>query len=236
MFEKVVGQGDRRRGYHMGSTTTASVLLHGSIVAGMIYASLLAPEALTEEAEEDVEFIEIVETEPPPPPEAQEAAPPPPPPQGFQELAVPTVVPPELPALDFGPAVSAADFSGLGDRSGIAASVSDSVPTVDPTTPTFTPYEVAPEVRNVDQVRQALTREYPAVLRDAGIGGTVVMWFFINDQGVVENVQVNQSSGFDQLDAAALAVADVFEFTPAINQNEQVAVWISIPITFQTQQ
>ncbi len=61
------------------------------------------------------------------------------------------------------------------------------------------------------------------------------MWFFINDQGVVENVQVNQSSGFDQLDAAALAVADVFEFTPAINQNEQVAVWISIPITFQTQ-
>ena len=235
MFEKVLGEGDRRRGYHMGGTTTASVVLHGSIVAGMIYASLMAPEVLSEEAEEDVEFIEIVEAEPPPPPEAQEAAPPPPPPEGFQELSVPTVVPPELPALDFGPAVSAQDFSGVGLRAGVAAS-SDSVPTVDPTTPTFTPYEVAPEVRNVEEVRQALTREYPAVLRDAGIGGTVVMWFFINDQGVVDNVQVNQSSGFEQLDAAAMAVAGVFEFTPAINQNEQVAVWISIPITFQTQQ
>jgi protein TonB len=235
MFEKVLGQGDRRRGYHMGGTTTASVVLHGSIVAGMIYASLLAPELVSEEAEEDVEFIEIVETEPPPPPETTEAAPPPPPPDAFQELSVPTVVPPELPALDFGPAVNAQDFSGLGPRTAIAAN-NDSVPTVDPTTPTFTPYEVAPEVRNVEAVRSALTREYPAVLRDAGIGGTVIMWFFINDQGVVENVQVNTSSGFEQLDAAALAVADVFEFTPAINQNEQVAVWISIPITFQTTQ
>ena len=100
--------------------------------------------------------------------------------------------------------------------------------------PTFTPYEVAPEVRNVEQVRQALTREYPAVLRDAGVGGSVVMWFYINDQGVVENVLVNQSSGVEQLDAAATNVSRIFEFTPALNQNRPVAVWISIPITFQS--
>ena len=102
--------------------------------------------------------------------------------------------------------------------------------------PSFTPYDVAPEVRNVAEVRQALTREYPAVLRDAGIGGTVIMWFYVSDQGVVENVQVNQSSEVEQLDAAAINVSRTFQFTPAYNQNRPVAVWISIPITFQTTQ
>jgi protein TonB len=106
----------------------------------------------------------------------------------------------------------------------------------DPQVPSFTPYEIAPEVTNVAQVRQALTREYPAVLRDAGVGGTVIVWFYISDQGVVENVQVNQSSGVEQLDQAAINVSRTFEFTPAINQNRPVAVWISIPITFQTTQ
>ncbi len=233
MFEKLLAEEGRGKSYRMGRTTTVSIILHGALLAGMVYTSMIAPEAVAEEEEEDVEFVEIVEAEPPPPPDPTEAAPPPPPPEGFQELSVPTVIPPELPALDFGPAVSAQDFTGLGARAGIAAG-SDSVPTVDPTTPTFTPYEVAPEVRNVDEVRAALTREYPAVLRDAGIGGTVVMWFFINDAGAVENVQVNQTSGFEQLDAAAMTVANVFEFTPAINQNEQVAVWVAIPITFTT--
>jgi TonB family protein len=102
-----------------------------------------------------------------------------------------------------------------------------------PQVPSFTPYDVQPEVTNVEQIRQALTREYPALLRDAGIGGTVVMWFFIDDRGLVENVQVNQSSGFEQLDSAATNVSRTFEFTPAYYQNRPVPVWISIPITFQ---
>jgi protein TonB len=105
-----------------------------------------------------------------------------------------------------------------------------------PQSPSFTPYEVAPEVTNVEQIRQALTREYPAVLRDAGIGGTVTLWFYVNDQGVVENTQVQQSSGFEELDTAAMNVGQIFGFTPAYDQNRPVAVWISIPITFQTQQ
>jgi protein TonB len=100
--------------------------------------------------------------------------------------------------------------------------------------PSFTPYETAPEVRNRPEVQAALQREYPALLRDAGIGGTVVMWFFINDQGVVENTEVNQSSGHAQLDQAAVRVAEIFEFTPALNRDQRVPVWIAIPITFQT--
>jgi len=101
-------------------------------------------------------------------------------------------------------------------------------------TPTFTPYTVRPELRNRGDVQRALTREYPPLLRDAGIGGTVVVWFFINAQGELENTEIAESSGQQALDDAALRVAQVMEFTPALNRDEQVPVWISLPITFQT--
>jgi periplasmic protein TonB len=100
--------------------------------------------------------------------------------------------------------------------------------------PTFTPYEVEPEVRNSREVQQALTREYPSILRDAGIGGVVVMWFFIDEEGIVQNVQVNESSGHASLDAAAERVAYEFRFSPALNRDQPVPVWVSIPIRFQT--
>lgn len=100
--------------------------------------------------------------------------------------------------------------------------------------PTFTPYEVAPEITNRSAVQSALVREYPAVLRDAGVGGTVLMHFFIDNTGSLENVLVAQSSGFEQLDQAAMRVAEVFEFSPALNRDERVAVWIQVPITFTT--
>jgi protein TonB len=100
--------------------------------------------------------------------------------------------------------------------------------------PTFTPFTVRPDIRNRPEVARALEREYPPLLRDAGIGGTVVVWFFIDEQGRVQRTQVNQSSGHKALDDAALKVADVFEFTPALNRDKRVAVWIQLPITFQT--
>ncbi|MEX0935902.1 MAG: energy transducer TonB [Gemmatimonadota bacterium] len=100
--------------------------------------------------------------------------------------------------------------------------------------PTFTPFTVAPDVRNRNEVARALEREYPSILRDNGIGGTVMMHFFIDANGALENVLVAESSGHQQLDEAALRVAEVFQFSPAMNRDEQVPVWIQIPITFQT--
>ena len=75
-------------------------------------------------------------------------------------------------------------------------------------------------------------REYPTFLRDAGIGGEVVVWFFISEEGLVLDRRVSQSSGHAQLDEAALAVADVFRFSPALNLENVVQVWIQLPISF----
>ncbi len=102
--------------------------------------------------------------------------------------------------------------------------------------PVFTPMTVRPEIRNRAEVTAALMREYPPILRDAGIGGTVVVWFFITEDGLVQDTRVSVSSGQQQFDEAALKVADVIRFTPALNRDQRVQVWIEVPITFQVEQ
>ena len=101
--------------------------------------------------------------------------------------------------------------------------------------PVFTPMTVSPEILNRSEVQAALIREYPTILRDSGIGGQVVVWFFISTQGLVLDRRVSQSSGQLPLDEAALRVADVFRFSPALNREDIVEVWIQLPITFQVQ-
>lgn len=110
----------------------------------------------------------------------------------------------------------------------------DEVETDISSAPAFTPYTVGPSITNRSEVARALEREYPPLLRDAGIGGTTVVWFFIDEEGAVRNQEVNTSSGHQALDEAALRVAPVFEFTPALNRDKAVPVWVSLPITFTT--
>ncbi len=100
--------------------------------------------------------------------------------------------------------------------------------------PVFVPYTVEPDYTNAAEVMRALEREYPPLLRDAGIGGTVQVWMFIDENGAVQNQLVQETSGHEALDAAALRVAPVFRFTPALNRDKAVPVWISLPITFRT--
>jgi TonB family protein len=101
--------------------------------------------------------------------------------------------------------------------------------------PTFTPMTVRPKFRNPREIQQALMKFYPPLLRDAGIGGTVNVWFFINEEGKVIKTQINRPSGYDAFDQAALKVADLAEFTPAYNRDKKVPVWVAIDITFETQ-
>ena len=100
--------------------------------------------------------------------------------------------------------------------------------------PTFTPYTVRPDLSNEREVQRAMEREYPPILREAGIGGTVNVQFFIDAEGVVQRVLVAEPSGHEALDSAALRVARVFRFNPARDDDEPIPVWIAIPLTFQT--
>lgn len=99
--------------------------------------------------------------------------------------------------------------------------------------PVFTPYSVKPEVVNRDEIARALVRNYPPQLRDKGIGGTTLVWMLIARTGETRQVQIKSSSGYPELDAAAIKVASVIRFSPAKNGSTPVAVWIALPIVFK---
>lgn len=219
-------------------SSIGSIAVHAAIIVGLVWLTMSVREEVT--AEEQVTLIELPPEEPPPPP--------PPPPtevvtpepaveiaKGFQTLSIPEIVPPEIPPPDFGTTIREEDFSGLGREGGKAdGSEKPEAKTVDELAmaPTFTPMTVRPELKNPDEVSRALQRAYPPLLRDAGIGGQVLMWFFIDEQGNVLRTQVKTSSGTSALDAAAQKVAEIMKFRPAYNRDVPVPVWVEIPIRF----
>lgn len=103
----------------------------------------------------------------------------------------------------------------------------------DSAVPFTAPMTVRPRLLNEREVARALERGYPALLREAGIGGTTLVWFFLDEDGRVLRTQVNATSGYDALDRAALEVAAIMRFSPAMNRNDRVRVWVSVPIRFE---
>lgn len=222
------------------AATITSLVLHAIVIGLVVYASANITES-DDEKEEKITLFEIPEEppeEPPPPPPPPPADQPPPPtptatevPKGFQTLAPPDIVPPDIPLPSTGPEISEADFSGEGVVGGKAEGKVVTAEDIE-RAPVFTPYTVAPDLKNRDAVSRALVKFYPPLLRDSGIGGTVLVWFFIDEQGRVQKTDINKSSGQKALDDAALKVADVMQFTPALNRDQKVKVWVAIPIVF----
>ena len=92
----------------------------------------------------------------------------------------------------------------------------------------------APILLNAEQVEEAIAAEYPAQLRTDGVGGTVRLRLFVDADGTPAEVRLLQSSGNQQLDAAAQRVAAFLRFSPATNADgEPVQVWASFPISFR---
>ena len=152
-----------------------------------------------------------------------------------QPLPVPNVQLPnvQVPTIEpqpVGSRVSASDFTSAGvipTASVREASVSS--------TPTFTPYTVQPELRNRTAVQGALRDNYPRVLRERNIGGPVRLWVLIDTAGNVIRSEVQESSGNEILDRAASRVATVMQFTPAMNRDRKVSVWLQLPVVFKVQ-
>ena len=208
-----------------------STALHVGLAAFAVFVTVGKG---VEKAEDEVTVMEMTqEMEAPPPPPPPPVDQPNAPMQGFQTLTVPDIVPSEIPPP--GDVVfKASDFTGQGIQGGADAGVKQEGQVVAiGETPSFTPFTVAPQLQNRDEVGRALEREYPSLLRDAGVGGRVDVWIRISETGVVEVVRVQTSSGQPALDEAAIKVGQVMKFTPAMNRDKQVPVWVSIPITFQ---
>ena len=196
-----------------GSMSAATVL-HFAVFA-------FWPEMTPEDVSMEMDEFEVLDL----PPEVEI----PPPPEAISRPATPVIATAEI-ETDITIAPTTFESVSVEDL----PPPPDQVETDISAAPVFTPYTVKPDYTNGAEVMRALEREYPPLLRDAGIGGTTLVWFFIDEQGIVRNQQVQESSGHTALDDAALRVAPVFKFTPALNRDKAVPVWVQLPITFTT--
>jgi len=202
---------------------TFSSWFWGSMIAAtMVHFGAFAfwPELTTTDMSFEAEELEAIEL----PPEIEI----PPPPQQISRPATPVIAAADIDE-DITIATTTFDDNPIEDLPPPPSDVATDISAA----PTFTPYTVAPSILNRDEVVRAMVREYPALLRDAGIGGTVRVYFFIDENGQVRDTRIDQTSGHQALDDAALAVADVYRFSAALNRDKKVPVWVSFPITFQ---
>jgi protein TonB len=215
-------------------------VLHAMIIAGLVYATSRVEAAPPTEALTPISLK--------PPPEPPPIQPPPmadvpapvaaaPAARGFVELPMPDVIPPSIPAPNVGMAIRPEDFTaigvpgGRGDGDSTITNGSSDISSA----PAFVPFDQPPRLRNAREVETSISRNYPSMMRSAGIDGTTIMWFYIDETGRAVKYQVFKSSGFPALDSAAAKVADVMEFFPAQVQDRKVPVWVQVPIVFRIQ-
>lgn len=143
-------------------------------------------------------------TEPPPPPED---VPPPPPPEIIE--APPFVPPPELNITTETPPETAITQ--------VQSEIVPSGPTIgvrqDPKHPVPRP-------------------TYPASSKRLGQEGTVVLLLWVLEDGRVGDARIDRTSGFPQLDAAALRESRRWRFLPAQTEGKPLAAWYRIAVTF----
>ena len=88
-------------------------------------------------------------------------------------------------------------------------------------------------VQNVAYVdKKICTPKYPRVSRKRGERGKVLVRVFINRDGSSEKVEIEQSSGFNRLDKAAMDSAKKCRFVPAKRNGKPVKTLATIPYTF----
>jgi periplasmic protein TonB len=74
---------------------------------------------------------------------------------------------------------------------------------------------------------------YPAISRRLGEEGRVMLRVRVLASGDAGEVQLQKSSGFDRLDAAAVAAAKKFKFNPARTRSgRSVDSWAAVPIQY----
>ncbi len=253
MFQKL----DRKkRSFWSPTTILVSLGLHVLLGIGALQAGL-GQEAAKRKKEELVDFMEIEEEKPkeveapkpepppPPPPPEQEPSAPPPVAKGFQELVPPAEPPKEIPKIDPNQtATRAEDFSGVGQAGGVAKGIeggvaqdaSDREAPADEGTYEMSAVEELPELSNRNDVARQISRNYPPLLRDAGVTGTVQLRFRVNQDGRVdaESIQVENAS-HEAFGDAAKKVVERMRFRPAKVGGKSVNVWVTLPIQFQLQ-
>lgn len=169
-------------------------------------------------------FVDLIA--PPAPP-----APPPPKPQPIVKKA-----PPPLPVIAAAPSPAPSTFvvpAPPPEPVVIAAPPAPPV-VVAPAPPAPPVPPPAPKNLPASSVQYASTvePEYPRLSRRNAEAGRVLVRVFIDAAGTPRQVQLAKSSGFERLDASALAAVLKFRFRPPTENGLPVSGWANVPVDF----
>ncbi len=114
-----------------------------------------------------------------------------------------------------------------------AAPVATAAPTA-PAAPSPTPPAPATPrtVSSVEYIK-APQLVYPNLSRRLGESGTVVLRILINEKGLPEQILIQKSTGYTNLDEAGRQAAQRALFKPMIENGKPVPVYVLVPLTFQ---
>ena len=74
--------------------------------------------------------------------------------------------------------------------------------------------------------------QYPLELWDLGIEGETTLRVRVTDMGVVDSVEVAESSGHLALDSAAIHGVRDLRFQPGRSNGKRVRMWATLPVVF----
>lgn len=75
--------------------------------------------------------------------------------------------------------------------------------------------------------------EYPVELWDLDLEGETTVMVLVNEQGTVDSVFVDESSGFEEFDSAAVRGARRMRYDPGRRDGERISVWVRLPVRFE---
>lgn len=76
---------------------------------------------------------------------------------------------------------------------------------------------------------------YPAVSRRRGEQGKTLLRVHVLPSGLPDEILIQQGSGFERLDRAAIEAVQRWKFVPAQQGGNRIAAWVIVPIQFSLQ-
>jgi protein TonB len=242
---RVVSGGRRSASEKAPWLWTASVLLHGALIAGLVVIPLMLSEALPAPAQGTRAYFVgpaslVVPPPPPPPPPAASAAArrSAPKPKALAAAAVATLtVPADIPepaATEATDPSVAADSSARreaggvegGVPGGIVGGVVGGVPA--PPAP-VAPVRVGAEIREPKKLRH-VSPVYPDVAVAARVRGSVILECMVSPQGRVTDVTLVR--GIPLLNDSAMAAVRQWLYTPTLKDGVPVPVILTVTVRF----
>jgi TonB family protein len=211
-------ESDRKIGKSLFAGGVPSLLVHAAIIGGAVFATVSAREGASAViADTAIVFLAPPEQPPPPAPALDVPL------KGFQTVTVPALIPTVIPPVNLQERFDPQDFTGTGVEGGRAAGLAAGADHV---------YE-ASAVDEQPQLLAAPAPAYPALLRDAGITGRVLLQAVVDTTGRVDPATVkvlrSPNPGFEIPSRQWILKA---LFRPARLGGRLVRVLVNLPLDY----